>query len=151
MNSFLVELRRTDDTVEKTPEDERPPTVPVPKAVRCLRTPTCTDAPLQPCLQPQTLKTLEMIPHASVLSNVVLLSCSWAVVELLVNCHCSSAWQTPVAYLALQAVVASGLWDLLPGGRPTSPYGEYTPRSMQGASSACVLFLVAPHPPLCWT
>ena len=30
-------------------------------------------------------------------------------------------------------MVASGLWDLLPGGRPSSPYGEYTPRSMQGA------------------
>jgi len=34
--------------------------------------------------------------------------------------------------------VASGLWDLLPGGRPSSPYGDYTPRSMQGACSAGV-------------
>lgn len=38
MNSFLVELRRSDDQVEKTPEDERPPTVPVPKAVRLPQT-----------------------------------------------------------------------------------------------------------------
>lgn len=38
--------------------------------------------------------------------------------------------------MSTQAVVASGLWDLLPGGRPTSPYGEYTPRSMQGAPCA---------------
>ena len=39
---------------------------------------------------------------------------------------------------ALQAIEQSGLWDLLPGGRTeqgsSSPYGQYTPRSLQGPS-----------------
>ena len=34
MNSFLVELRRADDQIEKTHEEDRPPTVPVAKHVR---------------------------------------------------------------------------------------------------------------------
>ena len=34
MNTFLVELRRADDTIEKTHEEDRPPTVPVAKQVR---------------------------------------------------------------------------------------------------------------------
>ena len=50
----------------------------------------------------------------------------------------------------VQAVVASGLWDLLPGGRPSSPYGDYTPRSMQGAAfrlsrNLCVCRLCHPR------
>ena len=41
--------------------------------------------------------------------------------------------------MLLQAIEQSGLWDLLPGGRTeegsSSPYGQYTPRSLQGASA----------------
>ena len=46
MNSFLVELRRMEDQVEKTPEDERPPTVPVAKQVRGCGAP-CTQCDRQ--------------------------------------------------------------------------------------------------------
>jgi hypothetical protein len=119
LSASIRQLKQIEEERMRVPEDQRPPKAEVPRTVR----------------RPRSTTVSTTRPDCADLSC----ACLVAQIHCMLQCVCLAEPLAPLLSadeLLLQAIEQSGLWDLLPGGRTEegsgSPYGQYTPRSLQG-------------------